>query len=306
MCLSGKVPCALLAAVMFVSNTVDSQEVAPSKARAAMRPNADPPRLQFQIPEGFRPGFTGGTGGAPETYGAWNADALMHVYPFRTYDGDFAALVRQTLLRDWVPAMYRTQGQLVQQPGFQPVRVVGADEALLVNFELQEMFTVHCHVFLALHVANFVSMVDLYFRDPHAYERYRDATGRLFSTIQVVRSAPSPTPRTANDGLAGIYMYTGLTLGARTETEFYMLSGDGRVHRGTGVPRVPNGDIRQFDYDFAMRSQPFNTGTYTLQGPQIMMRFAQASPPGVTATRGSAGDLVIYNRSYQPALAHKH
>jgi hypothetical protein len=270
-----------------------------------MRSNADLPKLQFRVPEGFRPGFTGGTGGAPETYGALNADALMHVYPFRRYDGDFSSLVQQTLLRDWVPPMYRTQGQLAGPPGSQPVRVVGADEALMVNFELRELFTVHFHIFLAIRVANLITMVDLYFRDGLAYERYRDATGRLFSTVQVVRSAPSPVPRGPNDGLGALYMYTGLTLGSRTETEFYMLSGDGRVHRGTGVPQVPNGDIRQFDYDFAMRSQPFNTGTYSVRGGEIVMQFAQASPSVVTATLGSAGDLVIYRRSYQRALSQK-
>jgi hypothetical protein len=54
-----------------------------------------------------------------------------------------------------------------------------------------------------------------------------------------------------------------------TSTEFYLLSPDGKVYRGHGLPEVPGGDVRRFDYDKARRADPGNSGSYSASGRSV-------------------------------------
>jgi hypothetical protein len=54
-----------------------------------------------------------------------------------------------------------------------------------------------------------------------------------------------------------------------TSTEFYLLSPDGKVYRGHGLPEVPGGDLSRFDYEKARRADPGNSGTYAATGNRL-------------------------------------
>jgi hypothetical protein len=56
-----------------------------------------------------------------------------------------------------------------------------------------------------------------------------------------------------------------------TSTEFYLLSPDGKVYRGHGLPEVPGGKLVSFDYENARRADPANSGTYAASGNRITM-----------------------------------
>ncbi|SBS70436.1 hypothetical protein [uncultured Microbacterium sp.] len=53
-------------------------------------------------------------------------------------------------------------------------------------------------------------------------------------------------------------------------TRYYLLSGDGRFHRGWGLPSVPGGDIAAFDFAAVETEDAYNTGTYTVEGERIL------------------------------------
>ena len=79
-------------------------------------------------------------------------------------------------------------------------------------------------------------------------------------------------------------------------TESYLLSADGRVYRARGLPPAPGGDISRFDFGAAQRSDPANTGTYSVNGNQVVIQF-----PGETATanRTAPDTLEIYNVAFK-------
>jgi len=117
-------------------------------------------------------------------------------------------------------------------------------------------------------------------------------------------ASPPPTPPTAGgNDVAGLYLATTRQLrfnplgGAGSadwemRTEFYLLSREGRVFRGRDLPSVPGG-LSRFDYDAARRAAPGNSGSYSVRGHEVVMRFpdenllATGSEPGVLDIRGT-------------------
>lgn len=56
-----------------------------------------------------------------------------------------------------------------------------------------------------------------------------------------------------------------------TSTEFYLLSPEGKVYRGHGLPEVPGGNLSRFDYETARRKDPGNVGTYSTDGSRVTL-----------------------------------
>jgi hypothetical protein len=54
-----------------------------------------------------------------------------------------------------------------------------------------------------------------------------------------------------------------------TSTQFYLLSPDGKLYRGHGLPEVPGGNVARFDYEKARRADPGNSGTYVASGSRV-------------------------------------
>jgi hypothetical protein len=84
----------------------------------------------------------------------------------------------------------------------------------------------------------------------------------------------------------------------RLATRFYLLSPDGRFHRGYNLPAAPGGDIRKFDYARAEREDPPNTGTFTVDGGRVLLRTRAGE-----AAEGSvsSGELRIDNMTFKKA-----
>jgi hypothetical protein len=117
--------------------------------------------------------------------------------------------------------------------------------------------------------------------------------------MKVVAPAPPQTVAASgvaggsSSGRAGLYLAQvnriylgpnfggsgGMTTDYKLDTEFHLLSADGRVYRGYGLPEVPGGQLRNFDFDAARRKDPGNVGTYTAQGDRVTSASATRPSP---------------------------
>jgi hypothetical protein len=108
-------------------------------------------------------------------------------------------------------------------------------------------------------------------------------------------------------GASGLYLATVRRMVFRatggtdwvTETEFYLLSPDGRVQRGHGLPEVPGGDLRRFDYESARRADPGNSGSYATSGNQVTITFGEER---ISATRAGADELEIRGTRFKRSV----
>lgn len=88
-------------------------------------------------------------------------------------------------------------------------------------------------------------------------------------------------------------------------TEFYLLSRDGRVFRGSDLPKAPDGDISRFDYDAARREAPAASGTYTVRGGEIVLKLGEPPHETILAKRPEAGVLEILGTKFKRSIAGK-
>jgi hypothetical protein len=122
-------------------------------------------------------------------------------------------------------------------------------------------------------------------------------------------SAAKPAPASKPGAVDGLYLASTRRLQLRIggppgsgewviDTRFYLLSADGRFHRGYGLPSVPGGDVRRFDYAEAERKDAPNTGTFTVKGNQVQLK----PRSGDAATGTVAGEaLRIENLTFKKA-----
>jgi hypothetical protein len=130
-----------------------------------------------------------------------------------------------------------------------------------------------------------------------------------------IPAAPRGSAITGGDDVAGLYLastsqYRLNPLGTpgsgsmEWRTEFYLLSRDGRVFRGPDLPKAPDGDISRFDYDAARREAPAASGTYTVRGPEVVLKMGPQQDT-IVATRPSAGVLEILGTKFKRGSADK-
>jgi hypothetical protein len=267
------------------------------------------PVLQFEAPKGF----TGSLGRDPSAHVSMNGDAMVNVYPFRKLDGPFAEQFRRTLLRELLKPDAQ-EARLAAAPEIKPVQVPGAQEALFARFVEDRYGTARYRLRLAIFAAGAVAIVDYNANGPEAYQRNFAALGGVLDSLKVgaagaVAAAPrsaAPTGLGATDGLylASTRRFMPTFGGApgsgsfEIATRFYLLSKDGRFHRGYGLPAVPGGDIRKFDYAKAEREDAHNTGTYTVKAGRVVLR----SSRGDIEEGSVAGDeLAIHNLKLKKA-----
>jgi len=269
--------------------------------------------------------FFGGTG--PGFYSSLNGDATIGVYAFRQFSGDMGQTFNTTLFRDWINGRQQER-QVLKRTALQPFAVAGATQALLVQFT-EEYFggTPREHIRAAILASQAVAIIDISVQDASSLQRYSDQFGRFLGSIRIVGAAPSPAPAPAQAltqapppaqsrpafGVPAQGSVAGLYIAAKQQfqpnpfgavgsgtwvvgTESYLLSADGRVYRARGLPQAPGGDISRFDFGAAQRSDPANTGTYSVNGNQVIIQF-----PGETtaANRTAADTLEIYNVAFK-------
>ena len=86
-------------------------------------------------------------------------------------------------------------------------------------------------------------------------------------------------------------------------TEFYLLSRDGRVFRGSDLPNAPGGDISRFDYDAARREAPSASGTWSARGREVVLKIGDSPPETIVATRAQVGVLEIRGTKFKRSIA---
>lgn len=265
------------------------------------------PVLHFEPPQGF----TGSLGRDPSAHVSMNGDAMLNVYPFRPLGVPFAEQFRRTLLRE----LLKPDGQEVRlggAPDIKPVEVPGAEQALFARFVEDRYGTARYRLRLAIYSAGAVALVDYNANGPDAYQRNWPALAAVIDSLRVgsseAKAEDKPKPA-ATGGVDGLYLTNTRrfmpTIGGPpgsgswlVATRFYLLSADGRFHRGYDLPAAPQGDIRRFDYAKAQREDAANTGTYTVKGSRVLLRASTGE-----AVEGSvrAGELAIDNMKFRKA-----
>jgi hypothetical protein len=151
-----------------------------------------------------------------------------------------------------------------------------------------------------------VALVDFHALTIDAWKRESPAIDRVFSSMRMGDAQAPAAPRPAQ-GASGPYLATVRRLVFRatggtdwvTTTEFYLLSPEGRVQRGHGLPEVPGGDLRRFDYENARRADPGNSGSYTTSGNRLTITIGEER---ISATVAEPDELEIRGTKFKRSV----
>jgi hypothetical protein len=241
---------------------------------AVALPAAAQPDLSYDPPAGWKRGPYN----SPTVFTAPDGQAELHVYGFQRYDGDVRARLRQTRLFELIGIEHREHGPL-EPPKEGQLTVQGAGTVPYVTFPEQRNGVTRYHLRVAIPAPGAVALVDFHALSIDAWKRELVAVDKVFNSMRVGEPAKPAAPSAARpaQGASGLYLATVRRMVFRatggsewtTSTEFYLLSPDGKVYRGHGLPEVPGGDVRRFDYDKARRADPGNSGTYAVSGSRI-------------------------------------
>ncbi len=253
------------------------------------------------------------------------AGADLAVYPFRPFRGDLQRQFQATLLRELVSTRRREES-LAAAPRIETMAVRGADDAVAAFFVGQRGGAQFVGVRLAVLAGGAVAVVDFNAGSAELFQRHWPTVLTALQPLAVVRRSAAPAPAAAPQAdpppatgpfQPGLFLAQGrlhykmhVDFSGRTggswyndlDTEWYLLSGDGRVQRGWGLPQAPGGDVRRFDYQNAQRQDPANAGTYSVRDGKIVLSFP--SRKEVLDGRSLAsGDLEIRGVVYKRAGA---
>jgi len=269
------------------------------------------PVLQFDPPQGF----TGSLGKDPSAHVSMNADAMINVYPFRRLSGAFEEQFRRTRLRELLTPDSQ-EGQLAGPVEFRALKVPGAEAAMFARFVENRSGAARYRLRVAIFSAGAVALVDYNAAGPDGYQRNWPALAAVLDSLRVGTSeikAEAKPKAGAALGVDGLYLANtqrfypriGGPPGSgdwRIATRFYLLSPDGRFHRGYDLPSVPGGDIRAFDYAKAAREDAANTGTFTVSGGRVLLRTGGGE---TVEGRIAGGELRVDNMTFKKAALKK-
>jgi len=266
------------------------------------------PVLHIEAPKGF----TGSLGRDPAAHVSGAGDAILNIYPFKPLGGAFQEKFRATLLRELVQED-RQERKLAGAPEIAAIAVPGADEALFAKFVEDRAGTLRYRLRVAIRSGSAVALVDY---DANGAKAYMGNWPTVASSLETMKvgtakaAAPAPKPAAAQKGGGGgdglflaqtrrFVMRIGGTPGSgdwEITTRFYLLSKDGRFHRGYGLPSVPGGDIRTFDFAQAERQDAGNTGSFIRTGSKLVFRSAAGE-----TVEGSLADnqLAVENLTFK-------
>lgn len=264
------------------------------------------PELLFAPPKGF----TGSLGRDPSAHVSMDGDATVNIYPFRKLDGPFAEQFRRSLLRERLVPDGQEQ-RLAGPPEIQSLAVPGAEAAMYAKFVEDRFGVMRYRLRVAIHSAGAVALVDYNANGPQAYQRNWPALAGVLDSLKVGAAEPvAAIPKgEAGGGAEGLFLASTrryvLSIGGapgsgswQVATRFYLLSRDGRFHRGYGLPSVPGGDVRTFDYAKAEREDAPNTGIYTVMGSRLLLRTRSGETVEGSFARG---ELKIENLTFKKA-----
>ena len=267
-------------------------------------PAAAQPSLSYDPPAGWKRGPYS----SPVVYTAPGGQAELHVYGFQRYDGDVRARMRETRLFELIGIEHREERPL-EPPKAGEINVQGAGPVPFVTFAEQRSGVVRYRLRVAIPAPGAVALVDFHALTLDAWKRELATVDKLFASLRVgdapppaASAAPQPAP-----GASGLYLATVRRLVFRatggsewtTSTEFYLLSPDGKVYRGHGLPEVPGGNLARFDYDKARRADPGNSGTYSASGNRVTLAVGDER---ITATLTAPDELEIRGTKFRRSV----
>lgn len=239
---------------------------------AVALPAAAQPALSYDAPAGWKRGPYN----SPAVFTAPGGQAELHVYGFQRYDGDVRARMRQTRLFELIGIEHREHGPL-EPPKAGELTVQGAGQVPFVTFAEQRNGVVRYRLRVAVPAPGAVALVEFHALTLDAWKRELATVDKVFASMRVgdapaAAAAPGPGRK-----LGGLYLATVRRMVFRatggsewtTSTEFYLLSPDGKLYRGHGLPEVPGGDVARFDYEKARRADPGNSGTYAASAGRL-------------------------------------
>ena len=271
-------------------------------------PAAAQPALSYDPPVGWKRGPYS----LPVVYTAPGNDAELHIYDFQRYDGDVPARLRQTRLFELIGIEHREEGPL-EAPKSGELTVSGAGPVPYVTFPERHGGVLRFHLRVAIPAPGKVALVDFHARTPDAWKRELPAVDRVFASMRV---GPAPAQAASTQGPAGgaggLYLATVRRMVFRpsfsggagstewtTSTEFYLLSPDGKLYRGHGLPEVPGGELRRFDFEKARRADPGNSGTYSATGSRVTLVVGDER---ISAIFAGAGELEIRGTKFRRSV----
>jgi hypothetical protein len=234
-------------------------------------PAAAQPALSYDPPAGWKRGPYS----SPAVYTAPGGQAELHVYGFQRYDGDVRARMRQTRLFELIGIEHREHAPL-EPPKAGELTVQGAGQVPFVTFAEQRNGVVRYRLRVAIPAPGAVALVEFHALTLETWKRELPTVDQVFASMRV-GDAPAAAATRPAQGVSGLYLATVRRMVFRptggsewtTSTEFYLLSPDGKVYRGHGLPEVPGGNVARFDYEKARRADPGNSGTYAASGSRV-------------------------------------
>ena len=259
------------------------------------------PALTYDPPAGWKRGPYS----SPVVYTAPGGKAELHVYGFQRYDGDVRSRMRETRLFELIGIEHREDRPL-EAPKAGEINVQGAGAVPFVTFAEQRQGVVRYRLRVAIPAPGAVALVDFHALSIDAWKRELGSVDKVFASMRVGDTPPAAAARPAQ-GVSGLYLATVRRMVFRatggsewtTSTEFYLLSPDGKVYRGHGLPEVPGGDLSRFDYDKARRADPGNSGAYAATGNRLTLAVGDER---ITATFAAPEELEIRGTKFRRSV----
>jgi hypothetical protein len=229
-------------------------------------------------------------------------DASIQVYPFERFTGNIAEMFQRTLLRDRIDAQHREEN-VASMPQFGRLEIPGAQAVFYANFSENIVGLLRPHARIVIVAGGAAAIVDASASNGSLWPRLVPELNALMHTMRVdtasappsVTDGPGPGGRT----IAGLYrgtkskFMTGLTFQPSyfiPALHFYLFSTTGRVYRAYDQIPGLRGDSTRFDFDAAQKSDPENSGRYTIKNGKLYIQMggepmiSTAAPDGNTVT----------------------
>jgi hypothetical protein len=230
----------------------------------------------------------------PEDYLSTQFNASIQVYPFEPFSGNVAETFQRTLFRDRIDPRHREEN-VAGRPQFGRGEVPGAQAVFHANFTENRVGIPRPHLRMVIVAGGAVAIVDVSAINMSLWARMAPEVNGLLHTMRVEMGSATPSlnegPGPAGQFITGLYRgikqkyMTGLTFQSSyyiPASHFYLFSKTGRVYRAYDQVRAPDGDINRFDFDFAQRSDPVNSGRYTITDNKLIIKMGR-DPAIVTA-----------------------
>ena len=230
----------------------------------------------------------------PEDYSSTQFNGSIQVYPFAPFNGNVPETFQRTLFRDRIDPRHREEN-VAGPPQFGRGEIPGAQAVFQANFTENIVGLLRPHMRMVIVAGGSVAIVDVSAINMSLWPRLVPDVNGLVRSMRVDMASAPPSltegPGPAGQSIAGLYQgmkqkfMTGLTFQSSyyvRALHFYLFSRTGSVYRAYNQIQAPGGDVARFDFDSAQRSDPVNSGRYTIADGKLYIKMG-GDPAIVTA-----------------------